>query len=365
MSMQNNNQGASFKIALTRSALLDALTVVAPAAKGEYPLKLEARDGELRLVATNVELTISSLVSAEVAEAGTVFVHHAALRDRVRVMTQDQVELSVEETGMVLRSGRARYRIAMPSGEEFPTITLPEGEPTTVDGKALAAAIRQVAPSASHDVGRIVLTGVYFDPTDDGLKLVATDSYRLSLRDLPGSGFLTTAALVPASALSALEKAIDGGEIAVRADDRRIAFSSARTVIQARLIAETFPNYRALLPGEPVTTWRVNRLELLEALKRAEVVLKATTTAVRCTLGTDAVTLAATAQGDEFGEEIEDSSVEGEAITFAVNPSLLRAGCEAAGGEELVLALTDPLKPITVTTPDDANFTYVVMPMRV
>ena len=352
------------KLKMDRAALLEVLSTVAPAARGDFPLKLEAADGELRIVATNLELTISSKLDAIVEETGTAYVTHQALRDRAKVMTADELSLAVEESGLVLRAGKARYRIPMPSGEDYPKITMPESEATTVDGKALAAALRQVVPAASTDNTRMVLTGVLFDPTDDGLRLVATDSYRLAVRDLPGSGFLSTRALVPAVALAALERSIDGGEIAVRADDRRIAFASNRTVIQSRLIGEEFPNYAALLPTNATTKWSTSRAELLETLKRAEVLLKHTSSPVRVTLAAT-VTVSAALAGDEFVEETDAGTRTGAEITFAVTPTMLRAGVEACGGEEITLELTDPLRPIKLTAADDPRITYIVMPMRV
>ena len=357
------------KLNVEKSALAELLAKVAPAAKSdEYPVKLVAGDGRLKVTASNKEITVSASSPAEVSDDGTVVVSFKALRERVVALPDGPVELSVDGAILGLRSGRSRFRIGTDVRGDFPTVELPEGEATVFDGQSLLAAVRQVAPSASSDVNRPVFTGVYFDPSKEGegLRLVATDTLRLAVHDLPGEGLSDTAALVPALALTALARCMGGAtEIAVRIDERSVAFSAADAVLVTRLIAGEYPDYPRLLEVEPKTTWTVGRKELLDSLKRAEVVLKsATHMKVKVDIAASGVKVSAAQGAEDFVDEVTTASLDGEDVSFFINPAMLRGGIEVVDGDDVTLSIAAPNKVILVTCSTDASFQYAVMPVR-
>lgn len=358
------------KLSVDRSSLVEVLTAITPATKGDYPTKLAVSDGKLTATATDLEVTISASTDVTDTDDGTVLVHHTPLRDRVRALPDGPVRLELDGSTLTLRSGSSRFRLGTVTGSVFPVLSVPGGEASVVTADDLFAAIRQVAPAASTDTNRAAFCGVYFDPvTDDSgaktMKLVATDSYRLAVRELAGVGITDTSALVPANALVALERAAGrDDEIAVRCDDTQIAFSGASTVVVARLIAAPYPAYGALLNVEGTTSWKVPGRDLLDSLKRAEVVLKGTSVPVRIALAdTGDVTISAAQGAEDFTEEVSSGAVDGDALTFAVNPTFLRAGIEAVGGDDVTISVADPLKPLLLSGDDD-TLTYLVMPQR-
>lgn len=352
------------EFSVDRKALESALANAMPAAKGsDYPVKVQVESDSIKVVATNLDVTVSTKVPANVTTQGTVYLPYGAFADRIKALPDGAVAVTVEDTTATLKAGKAKFGLTVVVTDRFPNITLPKGDATSVKASSLTAAVKQVVPTASTDAARGAMTGVLFEPTDEGLNLVATDSYRLAVRTLTGSGLLSASAVVPASALSALHRTMGDADIAVRADEHAVAFSSSDTVVMARLLADPFPRYGALIPDEFATRWTVDRQKFLEALRRAEVTLKGSSSPVRLALG-DETALSASTSEDDFSEAVE-GKLEGDAITFAVNPSYLRAGVEACTAETVTIGLNDPMKPVGLTAVADPGFRYIVMPVRI
>jgi DNA polymerase-3 subunit beta len=151
----------------------------------------------------------------------------------------------------------------------------------TLDAGAFSDALRQVVSAASKDEGRPVLTGVLLAAENDGLRLVATDSYRLAVRDLPGVSVLGAEqrVLVPARALNELQRVLsDGPEVTLRIGENDATFEIGGTRLSTRLIPGDFPNYRQLIPPSHPNLLTVNRGELLDAIRRMKILARDTST---------------------------------------------------------------------------------------
>lgn len=363
------------KFRCERDTLVEAIGVAqraVTARAGALPvlsgLLVRAGGGELHLVGSDLEITISVSAPAETPEEGTTVLQARLFSDIVRALEPGVVTVEADDDEARISSGRSDFALRVLPADEFPQVPAPEGEAVRVDGALFTDALRQVVPAASRDDARPILTGVQLEPTDDGLRLVATDSYRLSLRDLPGEKILAGehSVLVPAKALAEVQRLLEGGEVSVLIGEREAAFDLEAARITTRLIEGEFPNYRQLLPSGYPNKLTVEREPFIEAVKRVRLVAQSREGApVRLLLSPAKVELTAQAQDVGEAHELVDAKYEGEEMTVAFNPEFLLDGAGVVTGDELVLETLDPLKPATISNVDGGDFLYLLMPVRV
>ena len=215
---------------------------------------------------------------------------------------------------------------ACPSRPARPSRCRPRRSPT---------ALRQVVRAASSDDARPILTGVLLAAEEDGLRLVATDSYRLAVRDLPGTAVLREGqqVLVPSRALNELARLLAGAERrhAAPRRARRHLRGRARARLTTRLIEGEFPNYRELIPSSYPNRLTVGREALLDAVRRVKLLAREATP-VRLAMRADGLELIAITQDVGQAHEELDAKYEGAELTVAFNPEYLLDGVEVVAG---------------------------------
>ena len=366
------------KLRCERDVLAEALSVAgrAVASRGALPVlsgvRMELAGDQLTLTGSDLELTVSVRITVSGLADGVAVVPSRLLSDIVRALEPGAVELETTDDAARIASGRSEFSLKPLPADEFPRVAAVEGDEVRFDAQALVGALRQVLPAASTDDNRPILTGVLLAAADpsagaEGLRLVATDSYRLAVVDLPGVSVLSSgkSVLVPSRALSELSKALgDGGEITLRLGERDASFAAEGTTITTRLIEGDYPNYQGLIPNNQPNMLTVNRDALIEALRRVKLLAR-DATPVRLQMSRDGLELRAVTQDVGEGSESLDAGYDGEDLTVAFNPDYLLAGIEAAGGDEVSLATIDSLKPAVVRNPTTDDFLYLLMPVRV
>jgi DNA polymerase-3 subunit beta len=232
----------------------------------------------------------------------------------------------------------------------------------TVDGDSLIKALTQVGVAASGDDARPTLTGVLFEANDEDLRLVATDSYRLAVRDVPGV-VAQESKLVPYRALRELGRTVGSGQMEVALGERDASFVTDRGRLTVRIIDSTFPNYRQLLPEGHTNRLTVDKAALLEAVGRAALVAE-DHIPVRLAMHSGGVELSVIRQ--EVGEAIEhlEGEYTGEDVTIAFNTRYLTDGVKAVDDEQVVIDTSDPLKPGLIHGANSMDFRYLLMPVR-
>jgi DNA polymerase-3 subunit beta len=202
---------------------------------------------------------------------------------------------------------------------------------------------------------------------NDGLRLVATDSYRLAVRDLPGTAVLDAGrrVLVPSRALNELARLVSAAEeITLLLGEREATFAVGTAQLSTRLIEGEFPNYRQLIPQHYPNRLTVDREALLDAIGRVKLLAR-DSTPIRLSMSVDGLELTATTQDIGQASESLDAKYEGVEMMVAFNPDYLSAGVDAVTSEEIVLETTDALKPAVLRAADASDFVYLLMPVRV
>lgn len=347
-------------------------------------LRLEATDaGEVRVAATDLELTIETSFKAGVDEPGKAIVPGRLFGEMTRNLGAGQVSLMSGDGEIEISSGRGQFRVKSLATDDYPALP-GEDRPTDTDvvrvelrGGELAIALAQVVKSASADESRQVLTGVLWEIGSASLTLAATDSYRLAVRDLKVSGGPADIrkVILPARALSELARVLQTGagatltaEVRENLISFRIAPASQEgsgagdSVISSRFIEGEFPNYRQLLPSGYTNKLTVSREALLEVVRRVGL-LAQNNLPVKLQLGAELEISAHTPDVGE-GQEILDATYEGEALVIAFNPQFLVDGASAIQQANIRLEAGDGLKPAILKGEGEESFTYLLMPVR-
>jgi len=331
-------------------------------------LKVTLSDGVVEFVGTDLELTIRVTAPADVDGTGVAVVPARLFSDIVRAVEPGPVTVEFGEDDAKIAAGRSAFSLRLITAEEFPRLTTITGSGVRVGAAALADALRQVVPAASRDEARPILTGVLLAATTSGLRLVATDSYRLAVRDLQGVSMLDEGqkVLVSAKGLSEVQRLLGDGEIEVVLSERDVAFRIGRAEITTRLIEGDFPNYEQLIPSGYPNRLIVNREALSESVKRVRLVTQGRDRSpIRLSMNSDGLELSAVAQEVGEAREAVEAKYEGSDVVVAFDSQFLLDGIEAAAASEVVIETVDPLKQATLRMLDDTDFLYLLMPVRI
>ncbi|HLT96895.1 MAG TPA: DNA polymerase III subunit beta [Acidimicrobiia bacterium] len=328
-------------------------------------LLCEVTGSNLWVTGTDHEMTVRASTEVEVMEEGRAVIPGRLLADAVRRMPAGPVTIGSTDGEVEIVGKGPRFSIRPLNVEDFPQISDTTGEGVEVDGEELAAAINQVVVAASTDTARPILTGVLFESSPEGLRMVATDSYRLAVRDLAGVGLEGTG-LVPARGLRELPRTIGAAKVTARLGDREAVFSSERGTLRLRLIEGSFPKYRSLLPDSYPNQVIVKREDVLEALGRVSLVAE-DHIPVRLKLTEGGVEVSVSRQ--DVGGETEHipGTYTGadEEVSVAFNPRYLADGVSAVEGENVRIQVIDGVRASVVDGGEGDHFSYLLMPVRV
>jgi DNA polymerase III subunit beta len=370
-------KAVTVKLSTSRDALLTDLQTVTRAVSTRSAIqalsgvKIDATGDRVELQATDMEVGLRVPLNAAIAQPGAVVLPGRLLLDVVRSLPSDDVtlELRPSDHDVEIVSGSARFHIRALRAEDFPTLPSPDGETVVrVPAHAFVATVAQVARSASRDETRPILTGILVSASGQELRMVATDSYRLSVKETTLESPLEGSfeANVPARALQLLERIAqqtDADELAVGVRENQIIFEVDGVVLSSRLIDGQFPNHRQLLPDSYEHELRLPTEEILEVVRRISL-LAQRNAPLRLSFREGEATVSA--QTPDVGEASETIPVPfaGEPLEIGFNPEFLRDGIESVGSDDLVLKLISPLRPGLIEAGDGSGFLYLIMPIR-
>jgi DNA polymerase-3 subunit beta len=320
---------------------------------------IQAGADGLVLSSFDYEVSSRTEIQADVEEQGTVLVSGRLLAEIAGRLPNAPVRVSTEESRISVTCGSANFTLLSMPVEEYPSI--PEiGEQTgVVPAEEFASAVSQVAVAASRDDVTPVITGVQLEVRENNLSLVATDRYRVAIREIDwdgggvaGGGDASLAALVPARTLQEVGKTFGhSGTISIaitsRDDRELIAFSADRKTVTSLLIKGNFPPVRRLFPDTVDNYAVMNTAELIEATRRVSLVLEREA-ALRYTFTDDGLTLEAIGSEQAQASESIDAILTGDDTVVSLKPQFLLDGLQAVPSEFVRIPFTrteNPNKP--------------------
>ena len=357
----------------SRDELLHALGIVSRGVSTRTTVQilsgilLEATGAELRLAATDMEVSLRTSLEAKVESEGSVVVPGRLLLELARLLPDPEVSLEHkrEEATVEIHCGSATYRLHTYNPEDFPRLPEVEGvELHEVDRATLLETVGRVGRSASRDESRPVLTGVLVQFEPGKLVMAATDSYRLSVKETTLEGAVPELeAIVPARALAELARiAPEGEQITVGVHENQVVFGTGAAWLTTRRIDGQFPNYKQLVPETFEHEVTLPRDELLDVVRRVSVMAQRNSP-LRLRFADGELTVSAQTQDVGEARESLPAAFTAETLEIGFNAEFLRDGVESVSGEQVRLKLISPLRPAVLQGEDD-DFLYLIMPIR-
>lgn len=341
-------------------------------------MKIEAdKDGSVALSSYDPDISSHAVIEAAVDEPGTTLVHGRLLSDFARALPNKPIDMELKGTKLEVVCGSSHISMQSMPLEDYPSAPPMPEVSGVVDGALWQETVAQVVTAASSDDTLPLLVSVCIEIEGKTMSLMATDRYRLAVRDLtwePANEDASHRILVRASRLSDIAKALGSvGKVELAIDNSgrtgMIGFSAAGRHNVARLIDGEYPQVRNLFPSEATGYAVIGRQEMLDAIKRARLVVEKNS-AVRLSFSEGQVILEA-GQGDNAQtSEALEATLHGEDIVMAFNPSFLQEGLGATSAPYVRLSFTSASKPAVLTAQpeidgeDDQEFRLLLMPIR-
>ena len=376
------------KLRVDRDALADAVAWTAKSlpVRPSVPVLagalLVVADG--RLTISGFDYEVSSQVTLDVAAdaSGSTLVSGKLLAEIVKALPNKPVDIAAEGSHVELTCGSARFTLPTMPVEDYPALPEMPGSVGTVDGAAFAAAVAQTAVAAGKDDTLPTMTGVQVELTSTGISLLATDRYRMAIKDLdwrPNNNELEVTTLIPAKSLSDTAKALGarGGEVTIAMPDASnggigmVGFSSTDRRTTSRVLDGQLPPLRSLLPATFAAELRVSASELTAVARRVSLVAERNSQ-LRLSFDSDGLVVEAGGAEDAKASEALDCEYSGDPMKVAFNPQYLLDGLSAISAPGAVFSFTEPGKPVVLTgakiiDEDENDYTgyrYMLQPLR-
>jgi len=313
-------------------------------------------DSGISLSSFDYEVSAQTEISADVEEPGTVLVSGRLLAEIASKLPNAPVTFATEDNRIVVTCGTASFTLLSMPVEEYPTLPQISGESGVVPAEDFSEAVAQVGVAASRDDVTPVITGVQLEIAQNRLSLVATDRYRVAVREIDWDGTIgqsePSTALVPARTLQEIGKTFGhNGNITVTLvakDDRElIAFTAEKKTVTSLLIKGNFPPVKRLFPESVDNYAVVNTADLIEATRRVSLVLEREA-ALRFTFNADGLTLEAIGSEQAQASESVDALLTGDDTVVSLKPQFLLDGLGAVHSEFVRISFTktdNPNKP--------------------
>ncbi len=347
---------------------------------GGILLEASADAGELRLSATDMEISIQTTSPAEVGEEGRVVVPARIFNDVVRSLPGGEISLVHDRSEGVVRlsSRENEYQIRAYAAEDFPNLpSFDERSAFKMSAEVIVETVEKVSKSYSRDETRPVLTGILVSFEESRVKMVTTDSYRLSIKEteLATNGFDgERQAIIPARAMQEVSRisSASGEEgVEVILSENQALFRIGDVLFGTRLIEGNFPEYRRLLPNVFEREISVDREELIGTLRRVNLFAQRQTPPVPVSLAFTEGAVEVSVRNGEVGEareKLPSNAAGEEEFRISFNPTYLIDGVTAVDSEKVRFKLNESLKPGLIVPDtedeDEPDFLYLIMPMR-
>ncbi len=360
------------RVTVSRDELAQKLGIVARGVSSRTAVQilsgilLRSEGGQLHLAATDMELSLRASLPANVESEGSVVVQGKILVDLVRQLPGNDVviEHGAEDGVLKITSGASRSQINTFAAADFPRLPELDVQLHSLKAGAVLETIGRVRRAASRDESRPVLTGILVRFEPGKLVMAATDSYRLSVKETAIEDQLPELeAIVPARALEELQRIAAGAEmLELGVRENQVIFGADGVWLTTRRIDGQFPNYKQLLPDTFEHVVALNRLEVLDVVRRTSV-LAQRNSPLRLRFAEGELVISS--QTQDVGESRESLPIQyvGEPLEIGFNAEFLRDGLDSVEGDEVTINLISPLRP-GLLKGGNGDFWYLIMPIR-
>ncbi|MBR4591984.1 MAG: DNA polymerase III subunit beta [Elusimicrobiaceae bacterium] len=367
------------KINITKSTLLEGIQVVSAGVSSRTTLPilhnflLEAQNGKLKLVRTDMEMATVHFVPAEIEQEGSITIPIKEFSDIIKNLPDDkEIQLSLDENNKFhIKSGKSKFWVIGTPKSEYPAIPEVEHENTLeLDPLELQNMIEKTAFSASTQETRYILNGLLWNNTADKFEIVATDGGRLAVAThaaLPGSKefkiIIPTKILNEVCRYISLAKPAKDSKINVYVSTNQVSFMMNETTFISRLIEGNFPNYNQVIPTKKNISFEVFSKELLASTRRSALCAGEFGSVVKYKLENNSLTVTSNSQNMEFTDELAVEYTS-EAFDTAFNPQYIIDVLKNISADKVSFSFVNASQPALIEPVGDSTFKYVIMPVR-
>jgi DNA polymerase-3 subunit beta len=361
-----------------RDELLGPLSAVSGIIERRHTLPIlsnvliERAAGALSFLATDIEIQITARGSAEpAAEARAVTVGARKLVDILRALPEGaEVTLQQQDKRMLVKAGKSRFALQTLPAEDFPRLARPAGEVArfALPQKALRKLLGLVQYAMAQQDIRYYLNGLLMVVEDKGLKLVATDGHRLAFASMALEAKLPRQeVIVPRKTVLELSKLLadSDAEVRIEISATQAAFSFGTVELVSKLVDGKFPDYTRVIPSGHKNQLKIGREPLRQALSRAAILSNEKFRGVRWVLTDGSLKIVSSNTEQEEAEETLEVGYKGDALDIGFNVNYLLDVLNNVAGSEVECRFGDAASSALLSFPSEADFKYVVMPMRI
>lgn len=347
--------------------------------KNQLPLLnnilLSTDNGRLKFSATNLELSINYWIGGKIEQEGSITIPPKEISEFISYLSPGKIDISLQENNLLSVSSEkinsSFTTIPATDYPEFPKIN--DEKKIELDLSLFLESISQIAFSAAIEDIRPVLTSILCSFTKNSLTLVATDGFRLSLKEINLSKPInidddqTITFLIPAKSLLEITKLAKNNQKLVLGptlDEHQIVFVLDEIEVISRLIEGDYPDYQKIIPENFSTKVFINREDFLQAVKIASVFAKESANVVKLNIKSSTIELSANAPQIGQNKTIVDSKIEGESVEIAFNYKFLVDFLNNCKSPEVTIQLNDSLSPVSFIDQSDPKFLHIIMPVR-
>lgn len=362
------------KFICEKNLLQEAISTAQKAVTGKSTMNIlegiliNARNNEIMLIGSDIDLSIETKIKAEVIEEGSIVVDSRLFGELIKKLPNAEVEVhTMENNSIEVLCQKSKAIMKYMSSEEFPSLPkINEEMVFNISQGLLKNMIKGTLFAAAQDEIRPILTGVKFEVKDKKLNLVALDGLRLALRSEVLDSDNSISAVIPGKTLNEVTKILEDSdkEVSITFTQNHILFNLGKTQIISILLTGEFINYSSIIPDEYNLKVVVKRSELFECIERASLMAKeGNTNLVKLDIKDDQIVITSDSQLGKAREEL-NVIMQGEALKIAFNAKFLIDVFKIMDEEEIVLELTSSVSPCVVKNKEKDNCTYLVLPVR-
>jgi len=350
-------------VLITQKAITGKSTM--PVLEGIY---IKANKKEVTLIGSDMDLSIETIVEANVIEEGTVVIDSKIFGEIIRKLPNSQVRIEITENDTLqISCEKSVFNVVYMNVDEFPSLPqIDEAKQIQIPQNILKNMIKSTSFAVAQDETRPILQGILFEMKNRKLNLVALDGYRLAIKTEYLDSDFDIEVVIPGKTLNEVSKILDDVEsiVNITFSNNHILFNLNKTRIISRLLDGKFVNYNSLLPQEHKLLVEANKQDLQNGIERASLMAKdGNSNLIKLEVQQDNLVITSNSQLGKVREEV-GISMQGDGIQIAFNSRYLLDVLKNMEEDVVVLEMTSSVTPCIIKAKETDSYRYLVLPVR-
>jgi len=344
-------------------------------------IKFDVKEDHIVLTSSNTDIAIQILIDDEdlsIGKSGVLTIPGKFLIDIIRKATSERIEFNlIEDRIVVVKSNRSEFKLRLMDPTDYPDIDFLDNnqEPLVIDADLLKTIIKETSYAVATSEKRPILTGVNLKYNDNNLLVVATNSYRLSQKEVKLRSKVNDFNIViPGKNLDELNKILDTNteEVLMYVSHNKVLFKIDNILFQSSLLEGQYPNTSRIIPTEFSVTIPFNKDELLLAVERVSLLSPkdrdTNYNIIKLKLNTDH-TVELLSNNKEIGDANEvllpTGDVTGSIINIAFSSRHLLDALRSFNSSEIVIKFAGEVRPFIINSLEDDSLLHLILPVRI